>query len=58
MNVIKQDSPTRLTLNDVNYRGYTVCDLPKGFGYKFDVETDTYGISKWFNYKGLTWVVV
>jgi hypothetical protein len=58
MNVIKQVSPTKLKLNGKDYRGYTVCDMPKGFGYIFNAETDTDGINEWFNYRGLTWLKV
>ena len=58
MNTIKQVTPTKLKLNDEIYRGYTICDVPKGFGYIFSDENDTSGISEWFNYRGLTWLRV
>jgi hypothetical protein len=56
MNTIKQVNSTKLKLNGKKYRGYTVCDIPKRFGYIYKAETDTDGIYQWFNYKGLTWL--
>jgi len=37
------------------WRAYLVDSLPKNFGC-IEFETETEGISEWFNYKGLTYV--
>ncbi len=55
MNKIKFTSKTTLQLNDVNYKGYLIGDLPPRFGFKY--KDDKEGIYQWFNYKGLTWVI-
>jgi len=65
MNTIKLTSKTTLKLNNAfTYKGYLIGDLPPSFGFdqKFDGIDDKgqdkfkYGISQWFNYKGLTWI--
>jgi len=64
MNRIKFTSKTTLKLNRKPYKGYELGDLPPSFGFnaKLDGVDDNgqdkfkYGINKWFNYKGLTWV--
>ena len=64
MNRIKFTSKTTLKLNNIKYKGYLIGDLPPSFGFdqKFDGIDDKgkdkfkYGISQWFNYKGLTWI--
>ena len=64
MNRIKFTSKTTMKLNRKPYKGYLIGDLPPSFG--FDQKPDgiddkgqdkfKYGISQWFNYKGLTWI--
>jgi len=64
MNRIKFTSKTTLKLNKKPYKGYNLGEIPPSFGYlaKFDGIDDDgqdkfkYGINKWFNYKGLTWI--
>ena len=64
MNRIKLTSKTTLKLGNGSYKGYLIGDLPMSFGFnqKFDgIDEDgqekfRYGINKWFNYKGLTWI--
>ena len=38
------------------YRGYTISNLPKSFGFIYDEIKDQEGITEWFNYKGLTYI--
>tara|TARA_R110000751_G_scaffold85177_3_gene170085 strand:- start:109 stop:327 length:219 start_codon:yes stop_codon:yes gene_type:complete len=66
MRRIKFTSKTTLKLdNAFTYKGYLIGDLPMSFGFnqKFDGQDDKgndkfrYGINKWFNYKGLTWII-
>ena len=53
-----------MKLNRKPYKGYLIGDLPMSFGFKqkFDSVDDNgkdkfkYGVSEWFNYKGLTWI--
>ena len=55
MNIIKFTNKTNLKLNNVKYKGYLIGDLPPSFGFKYNDKKQ--GINKWFNYKGLTWIV-
>ena len=64
MNKIKFTSKTTMKLNKKPYKGYNLGEIPPSFG--FDAKLDgidengqdkfKYGINKWFNYKGLTWI--
>ena len=64
MNRLRFTSKTTLKLNNKPYKGYNLGEIPPSFG--FDAKLDgidengqdkfKYGINKWFNYKGLTWV--
>jgi len=64
MNTIRFTSKQTMKLNKKPYKGYLVGDLPMSFGFsqKPDgIDEDgqdkfRYGINKWFNYKGLTWI--
>ena len=42
-------------LNGITYKPYTVCELPANFGCIEFNEKE--GISNWFNYKGLTYIL-
>ena len=64
MNRIRFTSKTTMKLNKRPYKGYNLGEIPPSFG--FDAKLDgidengqdkfKYGISQWFNYKGLTWL--
>jgi hypothetical protein len=64
MNRIRFTSKTTMKLNKRPYKGYNLGEIPPSFG--FDAKLDgidengqdkfKYGINKWFNYKGLTWI--
>ena len=64
MNTIKFTSKTTCRLNGIDYKGYTVGDLPNSFGFKEKylgqdedgIDQYKFGKSEWFNLKGLTWV--
>jgi hypothetical protein len=56
MNTIKFTSKTSLKLNGVDYKGYTVGNLPKKFAFIYDESDDKEGITNWFNYKGLNYI--
>lgn len=56
MNTIKFLSGNRIKLNGILYKPYTVGNLPPSFGYIYDQENETNGISEFFNYKGLTYI--
>lgn len=58
MNTIKITSKTTLTLNSVKYRGYEVGSMPSSFGFIVDEIDDKYGISNWFNFRGLTYIAL
>lgn len=54
----------KIYLDGVEYKGYTIGNLPNSFGFKaFDLGQNENGNteykkgkSKWFNYKGLTFI--
>lgn len=45
-------------INNVNYKGYTVGNLPTKFAFVYNEETEQEGVTKWFKYKGLTYIEV
>jgi len=45
-------------LNGINYRPYTIGNLPNTFAFIYNEDKDQEGINNWFNYKGLTYVPV
>ena len=45
-----------LKLNGDIHVGFDLANLPNKFAYIYNDITETGGVSKWFNYKGLTWV--
>ena len=51
-----QRTTNNIKLGKVLYKPYTVGNLPPSFAFKYDEENDTEGITKWFNYKGLTYI--
>jgi|TARA_B110000305_G_C18972676_1_gene417896 hypothetical protein len=55
-NTIKFKNKSTIKLNKVNYKGYTVGELPKKFAFIYNEEKDQEGITEWFKYKGLTYV--
>ena len=60
MNTIKFLKPDstgkqKIKLNSITYKPYTVCELPANFGCIEFNEKE--GISNWFNYKGLTYIL-
>ena len=64
MNTIKFTSKTTCLVNGIEYKGYTVGELPNSFGFirkhnSYDEDGKDlykYGKKYWFNYKGLTWM--
>ena len=46
------------TINGLQYKPYTVGNLPSTFGFIYNADKSQDGISNWFNYKGLTYVSV
>ena len=45
-----------LKLNGDIHVGFDLSNLPNKFAYIYDTINDRDGITKWFNYKGLTWI--
>ena len=63
MKTIKQINKNLISVNKQFYKGYILGDLPPTFSFLFkeEIQEDKsmktiYGISKWLNYKGLTWI--
>ena len=54
----KKDNHNFARINGVNYKGYTVGNLPTKFAFIYDENEHKEGITEWFNYKGLTYVEV
>jgi hypothetical protein len=46
-----------IRLNGVLYTPYLVGDLPQRFGFIYNEDKEQDGITSWFNYKGLTYIV-
>ena len=57
MNKIKFLKKEEIKLNGLTYKPYTICNIPTNFGFIYDAEADKEGISQWFNYKGLTYIM-
>ena len=54
---LKPDSTgkQKIKLNGITYKTHTVCAIPANFGcFEFNNKE---GISEWFNYKGLTYIL-
>ena len=45
-------------INNVDYKGYTVGNLPTKFAFVYNEETEREGVTEWFKYKGLTYIEV
>lgn len=56
MQALRFKSKTKLVYQDIVYRGYSISEIPKSFGFIYDENEDKDGITEWFNYKGLTWI--
>jgi len=56
MKTIKKINSTTIKLDGKKYKGYTLGELPKRFAFIYDEDSDQEGITKWFKYKGLTFV--
>jgi len=46
-----------IQLNGVLYTPYLVGDLPPSFGFIYDANKEADGVSQWFNFKGLTYII-
>ena len=60
MQSIKFLSDKTIKLNSDIYKPYNVGNLPPSFGFKNQVNINgdiKKGISEWFNYKGLTYIL-
>jgi len=56
MKKIKFLTGKRISLDGVVYKPYLLSELPNNFGVIWDENREDFGISQWFNYKGLTYV--
>ena len=52
---IKLLKNNKIKLNGLTYKPYLICELPANFGCLEFNEKE--GISNWFNYKGLTYIL-
>jgi hypothetical protein len=43
-------------LSNKFYKGYTIGNIPKRFGFIYDEDKEQEGLSHWFNYKGITYI--
>ena len=48
---------TAKTSEGLKYKGYAVGELPPTFGFIYKEDKEQAGITSWFNYKGLTWLI-
>ena len=58
MKSIKFLKSKEIKLDGAKYKPYMIGNLPNSFAFIQDAEDDKEGITKWFNYKGLTYVPV
>ncbi len=56
MQSIKFLKNNQIRLGSKTYKGYHIGDIPKSFGFIYNQDTEQEGKSKWFNYKGLTYI--
>ena len=56
-NTIKFLKNNLILVNGVLYTGYVVDDLPQSFAFIYDAENEKSGISEFFNFKGLTYII-
>ena len=56
-NTIKFLKNNFIKVNGVLYTPYTVGELPQSFGFIYDADKETDGISEFFNLKGLTYII-
>jgi hypothetical protein len=56
-NTIKFLKNNFIKVNGVLYTPYTVGELPQSFGFIYDADKETNGISEFFNFKGLTYII-
>jgi hypothetical protein len=56
MNKIKFLKNNIVRVNNMLYKGYLIGDLPPSFGYIYDQEKESEGITNFFNLKGLTYI--
>tara|TARA_R100000935_G_scaffold21849_1_gene40286 strand:- start:361 stop:552 length:192 start_codon:yes stop_codon:yes gene_type:complete len=61
MQNLKQINSTTIQLNNkdsrpVRYKGYTVSEVPSTFGFIYNEDKEQYGVTQWFNLKGLTYI--
>jgi hypothetical protein len=56
MQSIKFLPNNHIRLGKTTYKGYTIGELPKSFGFIYNEDTEKEGKSEWFKYKGLTYV--
>ena len=51
-----QHTTRRLNINGRWFRPYLLGGLPPTFAFKYNANEDQYGITRWFNHKGLTYI--
>ena len=56
-NSIKFLKNNLIKVNGVLYTGYVVDDLPQSFAFIYDTNKEQKGISEFFNFKGLTYII-
>ena len=60
MKTFKQVNKTTIRVKDGDnystYKGYDIGSLPPTFGFIYNENKEQFGISQWFNYKGLTYI--
>lgn len=46
-----------IQVDGVLYTPYNIAELPMSFGFIYNDDKNQDGISKWFNFKGLTYII-
>lgn len=51
-----QRGTNKIKINDTTFKPYEVGSLPPSFAFIYNEDDENFGITKWFNYKGLTYI--
>jgi hypothetical protein len=51
-----QRGTNKIKINGTTFKPYEVGSLPPSFAFIYNEDDENFGTTKWFNYKGLTYI--